>query len=174
MRVCVATCLLAIVGTMLAVPALPSDTTTATPTADCPCLTNGGQPGPGACVCDVEGCFSRCVDEECPGTPNCMLDCTFRCGCQANESLPLCLTHIDPGPTPYSHRANEDINANDNFPAWQRIGQLLDSCAQHGSCPTPGDAVSGPARPSCTAQTAERLRTCLEIPASPRRHAVDD
>jgi hypothetical protein len=100
MRVCVTTCLLVLVGTMLAVPALPSDTTTATPTADCPCLTNGGQPGPGACVCDVERCFSRCVSEECPGTPNCMLDCTFRCGCQANESLPLCLTHVDPGPTP--------------------------------------------------------------------------
>ena len=79
---------------------LPTPTPTAGPasTATCRCLENGGQPGPDGCPCDVEQCFNRCVDNLCPGTPNCMLECSFRCSC---IGAPVeCATHVDPGPTP--------------------------------------------------------------------------
>jgi hypothetical protein len=64
---------------------------------DCRCLQNGGHPGPGDCLCDVGQCYHDCVGELCPGTVNCTLECSFRCGC--NDAVG-CPTHEDPGPTP--------------------------------------------------------------------------
>ena len=66
--------------------------------AQCPCLQNGGQPGPGECPCDVGQCYAACVADLCPGTPQCTLECSFRCSC--NSAPPGCPTHEDPGPTP--------------------------------------------------------------------------
>lgn len=68
----------------------------------CPCLQNGGQPGPGECPCNVEQCFGDCVNQLCPGFPQCMLECSSRCSCYA---APECVTHVDPGPTPTQPRA---------------------------------------------------------------------
>jgi len=66
--------------------------------ATCPCLVSGGEPGPGNCPCDVGLCYSRCVQELCPGFPQCTLECSFRCHCDTQISG--CPTHEDPGPTP--------------------------------------------------------------------------
>lgn len=65
---------------------------------DCACLANGGQPGPGDCPCDVGRCFAACVAERCPGMPECMLDCSRRCACNAAPAG--CSTHVDPDATP--------------------------------------------------------------------------
>jgi hypothetical protein len=78
--------------------ATQSPTPTQTGSSSCRCLQNGGQPGPGECPCNVEQCFHRCVDERCPDTENCMVDCSFRCSCAIAPSG--CITHVDPGPTP--------------------------------------------------------------------------
>ena len=65
---------------------------------DCRCLLNGGQPGPGDCPCDVGQCYRACVDDLCPGTPQCTFECSVRCSC--NDAPPGCSTHEDPGATP--------------------------------------------------------------------------
>jgi hypothetical protein len=75
----------------------PTETPTGSP-EDCRCLENGGEPGPGDCRCNVTQCYHRCVDELCPGTPNCTLECSRRCTCES--ALPECPDHEDPGPTP--------------------------------------------------------------------------
>jgi hypothetical protein len=77
--------------------ATQTPTPTATPPQSCLCLDNGGEPGPGECPCNVGQCFARCVDERCPNTPNCMVDCSIRCSC--NSAPSGCVTHVDPGPT---------------------------------------------------------------------------
>jgi hypothetical protein len=66
--------------------------------ADCRCLDNGGEPGPGACPCNVGECYQRCVAALCPGAPNCTLACSLRCAC--NDAPPECPSHEDPGATP--------------------------------------------------------------------------
>ncbi|MFN8643140.1 MAG: hypothetical protein U0802_16335 [Candidatus Binatia bacterium] len=66
--------------------------------ADCPCLDNGGQPGPGACPCDVFQCHRTCVDLLCPWTANCTLECSQRCSCY--DAPAECPSHEDPGATP--------------------------------------------------------------------------
>lgn len=64
----------------------------------CRCLENGGEPGPGDCPCNVSQCYHDCVDDLCPDTPNCTLECSFRCTC--DSAPPGCPDHEDPGPTP--------------------------------------------------------------------------
>lgn len=89
-----------VLTSFLTVQALGIAQTNAEQLQPCRCLENGGEPGPGDCPCNVEQCFGRCVDDLCPGTPNCMLECSIRCSC---NSAPLgCVTHVDPGPTPTS------------------------------------------------------------------------
>lgn len=80
-------------------PPPPTPTTTVQAPANCRCLENGGQPGAGSCICDVSGCYSRCIAVECPGTPDCALDCSSRCACSDNQQLG-CPTDEDPGATP--------------------------------------------------------------------------
>lgn len=63
-------------------------------TDPCPCLTNGGEPLPGSCPCDVVGCYSRCTETH----PYCQLQCVFDCRC--SQGGIVCLDHVDPGPTP--------------------------------------------------------------------------
>jgi hypothetical protein len=89
--------LLVVSGCLIAVPCAPSPID-AQAVERCPCLDNGGQPGPEDCLCDVGQCYHRCVDELCPGTPNCTIECTFRCECDGGP--PHCPTHEDPRPTP--------------------------------------------------------------------------
>src|SRR5262245_33623117 len=46
-----------------------SNPATAEVIPDCPCLANGGQPGPGNCPCDVGQCYFKCVAQLCPDFP---------------------------------------------------------------------------------------------------------
>jgi len=64
----------------------------------CLCLENGGEPGPGDCPCNVSQCYHDCVDELCPDTPNCTMQCSHRCTCES--APPECPDHEDPGFTP--------------------------------------------------------------------------
>ena len=65
---------------------------------NCPCLSYGGEPGPGDCPCNTTQCYYRCVQELCPAFPQCTFVCTTRCSCYTQVSG--CYTHEDPGPTP--------------------------------------------------------------------------
>ena len=62
---------------------------------NCPCLLNGGEPGPDECPCDIGQCISRCVQGS---SAQCSLRCTL--GCYCDTGVPGCPTHEDPGPTP--------------------------------------------------------------------------
>lgn len=79
--------------------ATPVPTPTPAP-LNCRCLANGGHPSPRGCPCDVQSCYQDCVEDLCPSFPQCTLECSLRCTCEAN--YPQCPTHEDPGPTPYA------------------------------------------------------------------------
>jgi hypothetical protein len=79
----------------------PRRTRSATPAGSagpCLCLQNGGEPGPGDCPCNVSQCYHDCVNDLCPNTPNCTVQCSLRCTCE--RAPPECPDHEDPGYTP--------------------------------------------------------------------------
>lgn len=85
--------LLGWLSAVLATSSAPALSTS--PAPECACLSQGGEPGPGDCPCDVGLCYSRCVGEH----PHCTLQCSSRCSCYRGNTS-HCPTHEDPGPTP--------------------------------------------------------------------------
>lgn len=85
------------------------------PSPSCPCLENGGQPGRGGCPCDVGQCYHRCVEQLCPDTPYCTLECSRRCTCYTGP--PECPSHEDPGGTPTPIRPTPTEGATPSGPS---------------------------------------------------------